>query len=474
MGRELIEQEVPPRAAIYCRISQDRSGEQLGVERQEEECRAFAAVRKWEVVAVYADDNISAFSERARPQFDRLLADVEAGEIDIVLAWHSDRLYRGFAALERLTKSIKDRAVVHTVKAGELDLTTPTGVMLAEMLASIAKHESAQKGERIKAKHAQSARMGLAHGGMRPYGYARVDGKPGTLVVVEEEARVIREAAERVLAGESVRAISIDFTARGIPTAKGGRWQLKALSSILASPRLAALRPVGGDAVAPAAWEPILDKATWERVRTLVTHGTVGRRPRANVLSGFMWCGRCGQRMFGVSSSHRGKARRRYECRRDGHGLGACAALSIEAGPVEAYITGLVFGAAQGADLGQVRRSRREGDQTVLAARLEQDETMLTELAQDMAERRITRAEWFAARGPVEERIVETRKALAKLAPDDPIPADLADVESRWETLTFDQRRAVIGLFIDKVIVDPAAHHGGRFDPQRVRAEWKV
>jgi len=459
---------------VYCRISQDRSGEGLGVERQERDCRALADAEGWEVVGVYVDDNVSAFSGRVRPQFDKMLADITAGEIDVVLAWHVDRLYRGFADLERLTAVIKAHDItVRTVKAGEVDLSTPTGVLSAEVLTSIAKHESAQKGERIKARHAQSARMGLAHGGTRPYGYERVPGQPGHLVVVEEEAAVIREAAKRVLAGESIRSISIDLTSRGVKTVRGGRWQLKALSSILASPRLAGLRPAEGDAVAEARWDAILDRETWERVRSLVSHGTVGRRPRTNLLHGFIWCGRCGQRMFGVATAQRGKRRRRYECRRDGHGLGACAAVSVEAGPVEAYVTGLLFGAAQGADLGEVRRARREGDVTALSTRLSEDEDLLTELAQDMAERRITRAEWFAARGPIEDRITETRKALAKLAPDDPIPANLADVEGRWDDLSFDQKRALIGLFIDKVVVDPARHRGGRFEPSRVRVEWR-
>jgi hypothetical protein len=330
------------------------------------------------------------------------------------------------------------------------------------------------KGERIRAKHAQSARLGLAHGGTRPYGYSRVTGKPGALAVVEAEAEVIREAARRVLAGESIRAISIDFTDRGIPTVRGGRWQLKALSDILASPRIAGLRPVDGEVVAQGTWEAILDRPTWERVRALVTHGTVGRRPRTNVLSGFIWCGRCGQRMFGVSSTQRGKKRRRYECRRDGHGLGACAALSVEAGPLEAYVTGLVLGAAQGANLGQVRRARRNGDQALLAASVEQDERLLNELADDLGNRRINRGEWLAARVPIEERLNDARKGLARLAPDDPIPADLADVEGRWESLMFDQRRAVIALFISRVYIDPAAHHGGRFNPERVRVEWKA
>ncbi|MCE9620997.1 MAG: recombinase family protein [Actinomycetia bacterium] len=465
--------ELPRRAAIYCRISQDRSDERLGVERQETECRALADRNGWEVIRTFVDDNISAYSGKTRPQFELMLADIAADEIDLVVAWHPDRLYRGFTEFLRLSKLMKlHGATVHTVMAGEVDLSTAAGQMMAEIMTSFAQYESKQKADRIRSKHAQSARAGLAHGGPRPFGYERVQGKPGTLAIVESEAEVIREAANRVLAGESVRAISIDFTNRGIATVRGGRWQLKALSDILASPRIAGLRPAGGEGIAAATWDPILDRQTWERVHAMVTHGTVGRRPRTNVLSGFLWCGRCGQRMFGVAKTYRGKRRRQYECRRDGQGLGACAALSVEAGPLESYVSGLVFGAADGADLGHLRRSRRVGDQAALASRLEEDEQLLSDLAKDFGNRVISRPEWFAARVPVEERIDESRRGLARLAPNDLIPADLADVAGRWEALTFDQRRAVIALFIGKIFIDPATHKGGRFSPVRVRVEW--
>jgi len=468
-----IDRTAPLRAAIYCRISQDRSGEGLGVERQQEKCLALAETEGWEVVGIYVDDNVSAYSGSVRPKFDELLGDIEAGKIDAVLAWHVDRLYRGFNDLERIVKVIrKTKVVVRTVMAGDVDLSTAAGVLIAEVFTSISKHESAQKGERIRAKHAQSARMGLAHGGMRPYGYERVSNKPGTLAIVDAEAAIIREAATRVLAGESVRAVVLDFQRRDVPTVRGGPWRPKALADILRSPRIAGIRPTGGAPGAAATWPEIVDTAIWRRLTAVLNNPTRGRMPRSYLLAGTLFCGRCGCRLYSASSRNQGVVRRRYHCRPEEPS--ACGRLSVEAKVVEAYVTGLVFGAAQSADLGQVRSERRSEDQARLAASLDEDERQLNQWAEDAGNRLITRTEYFHVRAPIEERISEAKKGLARLAPDDPIPADMADVLGRWETLSFEQRRAVIALFVSKVSINPAAHHGGRFDPTRVRVEWRA
>lgn len=86
---------VPQAAAIYCRISHDPSGERLGVQRQEDDCRAEASRRNWGLAGVYVDDDRSAFNTRKpRPEYQRLLADIQAGEIDGVMIWRLDRLHR--------------------------------------------------------------------------------------------------------------------------------------------------------------------------------------------------------------------------------------------------------------------------------------------------------------------------------------------------------------------------------------------
>src|SRR5487761_453201 len=82
------------RAAIYVRISQDREGAGLGVSRQEEDCRALCARKGWQVAGVYADNDVSAYARKPRPEWGRLLADIEAGQVEAICCWHVDRLTR--------------------------------------------------------------------------------------------------------------------------------------------------------------------------------------------------------------------------------------------------------------------------------------------------------------------------------------------------------------------------------------------
>jgi DNA invertase Pin-like site-specific DNA recombinase len=83
-----------PTAAIYARISSDARGEGLGVERQITDCEALAASMGWTVYDLYVDNDVSAWSGKARPEYQRLCEDVKAGTVDAVVVWHADRLHR--------------------------------------------------------------------------------------------------------------------------------------------------------------------------------------------------------------------------------------------------------------------------------------------------------------------------------------------------------------------------------------------
>src|SRR4051812_48114271 len=91
---------MPGAAAIYCRISNDREGNAAAVQRQEADCRALAERKGWPVAEVLADNDISAYSRKARPAYKQLLAGIQAGTIDAVIVWHLDRLHRSPAELE--------------------------------------------------------------------------------------------------------------------------------------------------------------------------------------------------------------------------------------------------------------------------------------------------------------------------------------------------------------------------------------
>src|SRR5438309_1452398 len=115
-------------AGVYCRISDDRTGEGLGVARQAEDGRAYCAARGWAVADVYVDNDISAYSGARRPAYERLLLDLASGEVNAVVAWHPDRLHRSPRELEAFIELVEStRAKVGTVQAGEYDLSSPTG-----------------------------------------------------------------------------------------------------------------------------------------------------------------------------------------------------------------------------------------------------------------------------------------------------------------------------------------------------------
>ena len=81
-------------AAIYARISSDHDGTSAAVGRQLEDCRAWAQRHGWTVAEEYVDNDISAYSGKRRPEYARMLDDLEAGRRDAVLVYHLDRLHR--------------------------------------------------------------------------------------------------------------------------------------------------------------------------------------------------------------------------------------------------------------------------------------------------------------------------------------------------------------------------------------------
>jgi len=162
------------RAGIYVRISSDRTGAGLGVARQEEDGRALCSRQGWTVYRVYVDNDVSAYSGKRRPAWEELLADIAAGLISAVVCWHVDRLTRSPRELEEVIDLHDKRGIVLATVTGEMDLSTPTGQMLARMLGAAARHEAEHQAERRAWAGLQKARAGLPHkaGSRRGYGYA--------------------------------------------------------------------------------------------------------------------------------------------------------------------------------------------------------------------------------------------------------------------------------------------------------------
>src|SRR4051794_1962622 len=164
-----------PRAAVYCRISDDREGERLGVERQREDCLARAQRESWEVVEVFTDNDVGAStrSRKSRPAYKQVIKAAEDGEIDVILSYSNSRLTRRPMELEHLINLHNATGVLlRTVVSGDADLSTADGRAVARTIAAWDAAEAERIGERVARAARQRREQGLRHGGFPPYGCA--------------------------------------------------------------------------------------------------------------------------------------------------------------------------------------------------------------------------------------------------------------------------------------------------------------
>lgn len=285
---------VAARAVIYARISRDREGAGLGAERQEQDCRELATRLGWTVVHVFVDNDLSAYSGKPRPGYKQLLDWLRNGQADAVLAWHTDRLHRSPVELEEYI-AICDPGNIPTatVRAGPLDLTTPSGKVVARTLGAFARYEVEHMIERQQRAKLQAASEGRWRGGRRPFGF-EADG----VTIIPAEAQEIARMAELVLLGASLRSLALDLNARDIPTSTGGRWAQDTVRKVLLRPRNAGLIDYRGDILGPAQWPAIIPPDRWKAVKELLANPGRRNNPgsgRRWLGSGLFLCGICGK-----------------------------------------------------------------------------------------------------------------------------------------------------------------------------------
>ncbi|GAA1924922.1 recombinase family protein [Nocardioides lentus] len=361
---------VLPTASILIRLSKQAGESNLSLAGMEADCRALADRHGYTVAAVRVDDGLSG-AIRNRPGFLQWLDDGRAGRVDCLISWSGDRLSRegvNAAALVLDVVEGKDagsgavtaRPVRFITADDGLDSSgDPTGFRFNFVIkAEVARAER----ERIVARNATAQRrlrreVGRYRGGERPYGYAVATRREGgkTLIVDPAEAAIVREVAGRVLAGTSLYAISLDLTARNVPTRRGGPWRIPTLQNLLTAPYTAGYalhrgQPIRGEDGNPIRWyEPVLEEETLAQLRRIVrapargrgSHalpGTAGRVAKATrLLSGAVTAACCGGRLYGVRASP-SKPTALY--RQPADQVGACRTqVSIRAEALEEFVT---------------------------------------------------------------------------------------------------------------------------------------
>ncbi|MGY1710368.1 ATP-binding protein [Geodermatophilus sp. SYSU D00758] len=472
------------RAGIYLRISDDKTGQGLGVARQEADCRRLCDSLGWVAAEVYADNDLSGFTGVLRPQYRRLLQDLQEGRIDAVAVWHHDRLHRSPKELEEFIDICERHHVaVQTVKAGAIDLVTPAGRAVARTLGAWARYESEHKAERQRRKAFELAQRGqLAGGGYRPYGF-----DADRITIKEDEAERIRELRDRLFSGEPMGALVADFNRRKIPTSEGGKWTNTTMRRLLTNPRISGQRGYqpttekrtvyGGEPVAKAVWPAIISPADTARLRAILINADRSQaraNPRRYLLTNILVCDRCGHGMCGRP---RDDGRPRYVCNHI-FDNGRCGKTFVLAEPADELVVGMVREAlntpAFWSALSHTPDQPDEDDLLLLGAA--QDK--LDELARDYATGLIGRSEWLAAREVLEGQLTAVRARLSRSSPRFAL-TELAgeDFDTRFAALTLSRKRAVLSAALLEVRVKPAVRGRNVCDEKwalRFQPHWRI
>lgn len=521
---------IPTRAIIYCRISRDREGAGLGVERQREDCETLARQLGVEVHATYSDNDLSAYSGKPRPGYQQLLADLRAGRADTVLAWHTDRLHRSPAELEEYIDVCEPRSVqTRTVKAGALDLSTATGRMIARQLGVQARYEVERMVERQKRKRDEMAKRGVFFGGRRPFGWEADGVTPRSLVcygcgrddpadftltvscrectatgsidgwactrckapngrhvwahcrgcgaaanVLEgSEFTRIREAADAVLAGASLRSIAVEWNTMDppVPTSTGGDWEGPEVGAMLRRPRNAGILVHRGQEAGPGGWPAAIDEPTWRSLVALLDDPARRNTPgneRKWLGTSLYECGPCGA-LVRVFTSNRTAS---YGCRETKH-------VMRKAEPLDAYVQWMLLDRVGRPDMADLLAAREEPVDVRGAQRdMREARATLDALAAALGAGEMGLQEWRVARQAANARLEMAEQTLAGAVQVNPVASLVGaeDIDAAWTALDLSRKRAVIS-YLMRVRVFPARRGrlpgGTYFDAESVRIEWK-
>jgi DNA invertase Pin-like site-specific DNA recombinase len=338
-------------AVGYARISLDGDGRGLGVDRQRQDIEHLADVLRLPLAEVIIENDpptgdgkaskasASVYSTKPRTKYEALIERVRAGEVTHVLSYSTSRLTRDMIEREHLLALRHAGASITTAQGQRIyPGMSSSEVDMIRMLGVQDTGYSDRISQDTKKAFDQNATNGTPHGPIA-YGWsrARERGGPPVDTIDEAQAAVIREAAKRLLAGETMRGVVLDLNERQVPSPRGGRWSTTTLGKLLKRERNAARRVHRGVVVGRAAWQPILDDDTFDALVALLSDperrpGTVGAAPRA-LLSGLITCGRCSDTRVWIKRTG-GSGQKSVP----GYACKTCNGIRRKAEPVDLYV----------------------------------------------------------------------------------------------------------------------------------------
>jgi DNA invertase Pin-like site-specific DNA recombinase len=264
------------RCAVYTRKSSEEGLELEfnSLHAQREACEAYVASQKaegWLLLGDHYDDGGFSGGTLERPALKRLMADIEAHRVDIVVVYKIDRLSRSLMDFARLVEVFDRTGVTFVSITQSFNTTTSMGRLTLNVLLSFAQFEREVIGERIRDKIAASRKRGMWMGGYCPMGYAVKDRK---LVIREDEAALVRSIFRRFAKGGSGTKLVRELALQGVRNRYGKLITKGAIYKLLNN-RTYIGEVVHKGTVYPGEHIGIIDRDLWNKV-----HGILKESPR--------------------------------------------------------------------------------------------------------------------------------------------------------------------------------------------------
>lgn len=454
------------KAAIYRRISNDREGRELGVERQLEDCESLARARGYDLVEVFTDNDsgASTHSRKRRPAYERMIRDAQGGRFDVIVAYTSGRLTRRPRENEDLVDlATKHRVSFAYVASPAFDLNSSMGLMVARIMAAKDAAEADDISERSRRARRQRAELGQAHaGGKRAFGYDATGTKTD-----RKEAAALKWAYGALISGTSLTGIAKALDAKGILTTQGKTWSRMSLRGALLNPRNASLSVYHGEVVGQGTWPAIVPQATYEAAVAILRDPRRRSAQKGNVSKWFgaslYRCGRCDDTR--LITTYRTQGRRAYRCPECG--------LTRAAEVIDVFVTTVLTEYLNRHDL--LARELADDDVDSTSRLLREERQALLSQQESLADDLTLPVPVLSRRvQAIEERLAVISEALAKAGRTDALDAirKAKRPGDAWAAIPDLKQRQAIAEAVCVIRVMPVTKIGSReFDPATVRIE---
>ena len=228
--------EIPKRkrVAAYARVSVESARMQHSLSAQASYYSSLIQKNPaWKYAGVYADYGISGTKIAKRKEFQRMLADAEAGNIDIILTKSIQRFARNTVDLLKTVRHLKEIGVEVWFEKENIRSMSGDGELMLTILASFAQEESRSISDNIKWRFQKKYEKGIPHAKFFIYGYRWKDRE---LVIQKEEAAIVRKVFYSYLAGKTRRAIHRELANTGVHTMYGNLFQDSTIKQMLQNP----------------------------------------------------------------------------------------------------------------------------------------------------------------------------------------------------------------------------------------------